>query len=420
MRTTANNHGAAATAAMLVLIALACSGWAVSLGFGSPDYKKGDLIEVSGTCGPSGRAHLDIEYAKKLLAEQDIDCNRRAFVFYYQSSFLDPSGGWSARAESDGNFDVAKTDVSHAANNMSAYQLITFLSPTAGEYRRNEDLAVKVRITDAGTPVEDANVLTWGVDGHRIYLNSEGAGMYSADYTIPYDTDVTSWSILVTSQSGGETRRGGEHSIIAVVKKAPIAIETDEPKTSTFELGDAIPIKFRAAYFNGKPLVNPVARVFVGEAELVPEAKPGGVFETAYTPGAGEEGSISFEISVEDDAGNSGRMAVNVVAIAGIIWFMKSNLLYIIATIVVVAVTGRFVYGSVHGAMHFEKLKKEREKTMQMIKVLQRDYFELAIMPRRAYEKSLSEYKAKLGELSKKIALAEEKNKKAKTADVGK
>lgn len=399
-------------AILLAVILVASGAQALGVNFGKGSYYKGEVIDVSGQCGVSGRVNLTLEYSKKMLAGQGIDCNFGIFFFSYESSYLDPAGGWSAEIEGDGNSVVAKADV--LATPKSAYYLITFLSPITLEHSRNDDVKVRVRVTDAGTPVEDAEVQTWDSGGTKRQLAPEGAGLYYFDYTVPYDTRATSWNIIVTAQKVADGERfGGESSLITEITKANINIEKVEPKTSTFELGESIPIAVKISYQNGKKVIDPVVMASVKDKELVMVPAPDGTFRTEYAASAGEEGGLAFGITAKDGAGNTGKISANVVAVAGPVWFIKSNILYIIMILVVAAISGRFVYNAVNEKLFLERLKTEREKTTELIKALQRDYFERATVPRAMYERSLSEHKTRLGELEKKIALMEEAGKKA-------
>ena len=59
--------------------------------------------------------------------------------------------------------------------------------------------------------------------------------------------------------------------------------------------------------------------------------------------------------------------------------------------------------------MEFENLKKEREKTLQLIKNLQEDYFGKGVMPTASYKSNLATYKARLIQVEEQLRQMESK-----------
>ena len=70
----------------------------------------------------------------------------------------------------------------------------------------------------------------------------------------------------------------------------------------------------------------------------------------------------------------------------------------------IVVAIGSIVLTKLSSSNQLSKLKEERQKTLDMIKSLQEDYFTKGVMPSSSYKKNLSDYTAKVAELEEKIA----------------
>ena len=78
--------------------------------------------------------------------------------------------------------------------------------------------------------------------------------------------------------------------------------------------------------------------------------------------------------------------------------------MFVLLALVVIAAVVTVLYSKLSSRNQLGKLQAERQKTLDLVKSLQEDYFGKGVMPSSSYKKNLSDYKAKLSEIEQKIA----------------
>lgn len=391
----------------LLLLILFNSAFGLSVTTDKNDYIKGDAIEISGSCNPLLSNELITTYGEKKVFEKGVECSSLGnYSLKYDISLVDPAGNWIIKLLNEEESFVKKIVVSRSPE--SAYYLIRFLSPSIGKYRKIEDIALSVKVTDAGVVVEDASVVCWDLDGNRLYLENKGNGSYFLQYEIPYNSEAEEWDLLViaASEKGGEWY-GGENRISLAITNAPITIDVIEPAIQSFELTATIPIKAGMTYFNGKEIkeekeeLKAVAEINGKNYEL--EKTEGGIYQINYKPGPEDLGTTTISLSAEDDAGNKGNKTIDLVITCSLGCLMTTYGIYVLAFLVIGGIILAAFYGRITHGVRLRVLQKERKKTFDLIKALQKEYFDKGVMPYRSYKKNLADYQTRIAELDEKI-----------------
>lgn len=393
---------------LLKLLLLLCiSAYALTVNTDKTQYLKGEVIKISGDCKTELETKLTASLEEKIIFEEFINCSAGgSYIFEYATSYLDPAGNWLL-VLSNKEERITKRAVVNPTSE-SAFYLIAFLSPTEGKYKRVEDIIISVRVTDAGIPVRDANLITWGPDGKKYYFENSGEGLYNLEYEIPYNGKLGDWELLVLAQSQRNgTFFGGVNSLTLELVKAPIAIEVVEPEIHSYELIQKIPIKLNISYFNGKPIKEEIDELsvvaIIGRKNIQLEKTEEGAYELLYEPEMSEIGSLVIRINALDDAGNDGVKVIDLVVTCSIACLLIKYGLYIIVFIVVLIIILSLFSSRIKYHLELRMLENEKKKTMDLIKSLQEEYFGGRVMPSKSYNRNLAQYKSRIAELDEKI-----------------
>ncbi|MFH1587053.1 MAG: hypothetical protein ABID38_04310 [Candidatus Diapherotrites archaeon] len=389
---------------LLLIVLLAASAFAISVETDKASYEKGEFISITGECLKDTGLTLLITASGRKLHEEKIYCNKNSRYFLnYKTSFLDPKAKWDLKVLQGGEDD--ETQLYMYPKNEGAFYLITFLSPSPGKYKKGEDLTLSVKVLDAGEAVTDANVISWGVMGEKLQLENRGGGIYSIDLAIPFDSEKTAWDFIVLAQSAKRGNIfGGEQSLGIEIESAQIIIEVIQPEVHEYDLSTPLPLEARIKYSDGKAVKNlqEIGAEISGVKILLSEIGEG-LFSSEHLMSCDDAGSVSIRFFASDTAGNSGQATKNIVATGQIGCFLRDNWIYILVIIVLVVTVSLFAYSRLSHNLKTKLLKNERDKTMNLIKSLQEDYFTKGVMPAISYKKNLAKYQAKINELDKKI-----------------
>lgn len=387
---------------LAIILVLSGFGGALTLKSEKTGFDKGKEIVLSGTCDV-GKAHkIKGELGTKKIFEEQVSCFHDKFDFKYKTNYLDPSGNWKITlftSESETDIIAQVRSVSN-----SAYYRVTLLSPASFTFNRAKPIFISVEITDSGNQVDEAEVVMYDAFGRRIDLKGEGKGIYDVNYSLPYNAPLGEWELIITAQKTEGEVFGGERKWLTEVKPAVLTFNVSQPTTQIFEQSDPIPFKTRITYSNGQQLTNDLVEIVelqVGKEQVPLEINSKGEFILSYN--AKTSGNQIMTLYVKDFAGNEGKEKLEISITCSITCYMKSYGLLILVIALVVGVIARLFYSKTKNSLELSSLEKEKNKTIQLIKNLQKEYFERAVMPSLSYKRNLASYKARLIELEQKI-----------------
>lgn len=398
---------------LFCLLLICFSANALTLNTDKDSYEKGETINVSGSSESAVR--LTISNGKIKIAEEELIPEGNLFEFSYKSTYLDPSGQWTITAENDMNRIEKDFEVRIPAR--GAYFLITFFSPSTGEHKRTKNIEINVEITDAGVPINSAEVVAYGASGERLQLEPKGEGIYYLNYAIPFNAPLGEWNLVLTAKKGyGNNLTGGENSIKLTVIETPILLEVVRPSTQIIGLGERTTIIVKPTYFNGKTVDESTTLTARINSEIVDFARESnGEYIAYYTPG--ELGELKIEVSAEDSAQNEGSKVLTIIVGGWLEFFIGQYWLYLLIGIIIAALIVYKTQSKVIYDFRLNSLKKEKEKTKLMLKKVQEDYFKKGVIDKTNYEPTSSEYKKKLCAIDEKINVLMKKKEKIKKAE---
>ncbi|MAG18240.1 MAG: hypothetical protein CL944_02080 [Candidatus Diapherotrites archaeon] len=402
---------------MIILAVLFLAGFssALTLKSGQTNYEKGSEIILSGSCDLGDMHRISAELGNKKIFDEQINCfSDGKFDFKYPTSFLDPSGNWRIKLFTPENETEIIVIVKPIPE--SAFYRITFLSPAGVAFKRGETIFISIEMTDSGEIVNDAQVVMYDVFGRKIYLKAEGNGIYDVNYGVPFNAPEEKWGLTVVAQKEDDGKLyGGERLLEIEILPASFIFQIIEPVNQTYEQSDKIPIKAKVTYSNGVSLTQTnieVAELRVGQEKIPFEINSNGELILAYAPK--ETGNQIYRIYLKDNAGNESEHKIELIVTCSATCMVKNYGLIVLVVVLVLGVVSKLFYTKINYSVQLLKLKNEKAKTTELIKDLQREYFEKAVMPAKSYKSNMATYKSKLIELDEKIKQMEHKIRQEK------
>ena len=397
----------ATTIRLLALLALAVHfatlAFAITVDTCSENYPKGENVCVTGSCEP-GIIEISINSLGRDVLTKNIHCTDGNFELNYLTRFSDPSGVWTVTAKAidvEGTPTVEKT-VRVSQVRESQFFLITFLSPSKDSYFRTEAADITARVTDAGVPIEGADVFTWLPNGNKTQIPYAGNGIYSLGYVVKPNDNLGTWKLTVTTEN---QNAGGENSMSILVKKAPIAIDLIEPAGRSFDVGSDIPVKLKASYLDGSaPQQASAVADFDGKRyELANIGN--GEFEQAIKTFGAVGGAKSLEITLVDAFGNEGHKKIDLALSESVFSLASGVWPYIIAMLAVTLIILFVVRPKMRLKKETKGIENRANELEDKIKKIQKDYFQKGAISKQIYTKKLSAFEAELAEARKKLKI---------------
>ncbi|RLE41999.1 hypothetical protein DRJ19_04910, partial [Candidatus Woesearchaeota archaeon] len=332
------------------------------------------------------------------LFSQTVKCQNNGFDFRKTITYDLPSGLWQISA---GKYVF---NVNIKPSKESKYLLIKLLSPSK-KVERSSTIKITAEITDAGHKVVDANVYAYLPTGKRIKLSQISEGIYSSEYSVPYNLPLEPWRLIIIATHPCEfcTKKisAGEEEFTVAVEKAKIVQNILEPKVKTFPLEKEETIILKATYANNEPLKNPNIVLQIDKKQFPFNAESDTIFKAIFSI-ADLEGTASVKISAYDDANNSATLTTNFVFVKDISWYIKHLLpLLILYSAVIFFIFLIFVT--------ILKLLKKRLSAVEKLKLLESELKELqqkyynGKISKTAYKDAALELKKKIAELKREL-----------------
>jgi hypothetical protein len=390
------------TAAFLLLLPMLHS---LSITADKGRYFKGDSVLIHGDCVVNDLLDVSAEAEEGTVFSVRTQCSLTGgFEIKRDADFLDPSGEWFLKVKSPKSEAKARIIISPKME--SSFYLISFISPQPGSHHRTSAIELTVRVTDAGRPVADANVVTWLFEGTRQPLASRGNGVYSLESEIPFDAPLGKKMLTVVAKSrSGENIYGGENSISLQVEETTVDLELLSPAARNFDVTDDVVFEVMPYYASGRPadtFSGLAVSLLYGDAVLDFRKTEKGTYLLSYRPSQSDIGNRAFAITAEDSAGNTGRKAVNLTFGCSAVCVIKSYAVYVLVALVVLLSIFAVFYSKIRFYFELKRTRSGSAKAERLIKELQKEYFGRGVMSASSYRKALASYKGRLTELRQK------------------
>lgn len=399
---------------VFALLFIVTTAFALNITTEKKQYLKGEVISFEIDCQANAEFMFALSQQQHKIISITATCPPEGkYSYKYPTTPADPSGEWNALAVQGSKQAEIRTSLLHVPT--SAYYVLNFLSPVAGQHERTKTIRISVLATDASTPVDDAQLFFWGVNGEKLMLTHSENGIYLFDYEIPYDTELKEWELLATADKIVEGQHyGGENRINIEIIKAPISIKVLEPLLQTYKLGLELPILIEARYFNGKPLQQPTLTAQISST-ILPLVRIDDLnYQGSHLLGGEDFGALTITITAIDAVGNSGTKSIEIVTTGWFEWFISVSLPYMLALAVAVIAAILIFRRKMKSHLQLMHLRRERQKLTVLLEKLQHSYFEKGCISRKEYSTALAEYKSKLADINRRIAGMEKSPNKSK------
>lgn len=384
--------------------------FALSFDLAKGNYSKGEFIDFNGLALGEVSVVLTASPGNKEIDSFVVKPDENGvFSLKYFISCVDPAGDWKmvvsdAEEESEKAFYVGSSVECE-------YFRVDFISPSSSSFFRKDKFDVRVKVTDAGKEVNNAEVYFWDFEGNKKRMNFEANGIYYFENVlIPVDSELKKTNFMVVALSGGKEKYGGSNIVSFEIRRVPIKIELIEPLVKEFNFGKPLELKVKPLYSADESIVSDV-KIWVEfnneKFNLVKEQE--GIY--SLTVPTEDLNSEIFYVNVfaEDSFGNSGTLSLDFEPKGYLYFYIAQNaIVYIFpALFVIYIVFVSFKQGRVFVNRLF--LKRKRKKLLILMKKLQDDYFNKQIISREVYAEQYDNYNNELDKLESEMAELEKK-----------
>ena len=375
---------------LLVLLLLSPS-FAISTDFNS--YFKGDPITIGVSNLSAGSSYVISAYdGSNIIFAHEFTASGSDYSFVYESTFLDPSGEWLISLGSD----VKSINV-NSIRDSSSY-LVSFISPVSRGYERTELINLTVNVSMAGESINSAVVHSFDESGSRITLSEVGGGVYSGEYKLGVDSVTGIRKLVVLALKEG---LGGEGVLNITVNEARIALSIVQPELNEYSIGSLLTVKVKGEYPNGS-LQGFTVNASYGDVS-VPLVFSDGFYVGEYKLTPIDAGLKTLMIGAFDDYGNGGTVSKKISGSNLLVYYLVSNIGYIIIGGIGVGVVVFFANKKISGTINVKRLADKKDELLSKKKKLQEDYFVNSSISKEIYDEDTSKIDEELNIISAKL-----------------
>ncbi len=358
-------------------------------------YVKGEFLDFTGfASGNAEITFIGVEGNKNigsLVASTD---SNGFFSFNYFIPCTDPAGDWKMIVSDE----KEKKEFFFRVNSsvQCEFMRVDFIEPSSSSYFSTQKFDVRVKITDAGNEVNNAESYFWDFNGNKRRLYFEGNGIYAIEgIEVPLNAVKGNWNLMVTAVSGGKEKNGGSNVVSFEVRSVPIRVNVVNPAVNEFSFGQPLELKVKPLYPDGSDAsVTRVWAEFNGQKIDLKEEQ--GFFSAVIDTADFNAEVLYISIFAEDSFNNSGSVSLNLEPKGQLYFFIAQNAVVFLFPVIFVFYV---LFVSVkEGRIFFNRtmLKRKRKKLLILMKKLQDDYFNRQIISREIYMQQYDDYKAEL------------------------
>jgi hypothetical protein len=381
-------------AIILALLVLSLS-FAQALTFDLPktNYFKGEVIALSGDCGPGEVFDMAIYWQGIVLATDTIVCpNTGRYQYTHPITFEYPSGQWRLVVGSFfQNINVNPSPESQLLD-------VKFFGPSK-EVFRNQEFKIAVTVNESDRRVTDAKVIAWDSFGGKYALEHEGQGNYEAKAALPFDAQLGNLALTVVAVSA-DGASGGQAAHSSRISQAKINAVIVTPDEDAFEAAQEIPFQITLEYENGQPLSEPIVVIVGDDVNYFPRKLDPKNFIMEFLPTIDLEGEVPLKVMVFDSADNSLVKEWNIVIHRGFFWYSKKYgallLAFVIILTMIYFVAGKRVAASTKASTTKENIRRHEAA----IRKLQKQFFDGKI-DRKTFKSESFKLEQKIAKLKK-------------------
>ncbi len=325
------------------------------------------------------------------------------FSFKYFISCIDPAGSWTLILD-DGEETIERM-FSVDSSVRCEYLRVDFISPSSSSFFRKDVFDVRIKLTDAGENVANAEVYFWDFDGFKRRMYFEGNGIYFFEgVEIPVDVELKQTELMVVASSGKKENFGGSNTFSFEIRKVPINIELIHPLVKEFNFGKPLNLRIKPVYSaDGSLVIEPDVWIEFNSQKKKLQVDSGGIFSLMIPTEDLNSEIFYVNVFVEDPYGNSGEKTFDFEPKGYLYFYIAQNaIVYIFPILFVIYI---FFVSFKQGKIFLSKLflKRKRKKLLILMKKLQDDYFNRQIISRNVYSEQYEDYKNELDALENEL-----------------
>ncbi|MBU2100758.1 hypothetical protein KKG83_00495 [Candidatus Micrarchaeota archaeon] len=366
-------------------------------------YSKGEFIDFNGfSSGKVNLAFIAAPGEKKVLnsiVQPDVN---GFFSFNYFIPCIDPAGQWKVFVSDDESEKELEFYVNSSVE--CEYLRVDFINPSSSSYFRTQKFDVRIKITDAGKDVDNAEVYFWDFQGNKKRLYFEANGVYFfEEVEIPIDAEVKQWALMVTAFSPGEEKDGGSNIVSFEIRKVPLQLQLVSPAIKEFNFGKPLDLKIRPVYsddFSASGIK--VWAEFNNQRTELEEISSGLYSVVINTTDLNAE-IFYVNVFAEDNYGNTGSSSFDFEPKGYLYFYIAQNaIVYVFPVLFIVYV---FFVSFKEGRIFVKRtlLTRKRKKLLILMKKLQEDYFNQQLISREVYNEQFDDYKRQLDQIEQNI-----------------
>lgn len=373
-------------------------------------FSKGDFVELTGTAKGEVSIVFTANPGNKEINSfvSQVDSNG-SFSFKYFISCTDPAGDWTL-VLSDADDSVERM-FSVSSSVECEYLKVDFISPSSSSFFRKDVFDVRVKVTDAGNPIDNAEVYFWDFEGKKNRMYPELNGVYYFEkVVIPLDAELKKTSLMVLALSAGKEKRGGSNVVSFEVRKVPINIEVISPLVKEFTFGKPLDLKVRPVYANDKSIVeNADISIEFNNEKFKLEQEGDGVYSKLILTEDFNSEIFYVNVVANDSFGNSGSISLDFEPKGFLYFYIAQNaIVYVFPILFVLYI----LFVSFKQGKIFVKrllIKRKRKTLIILMKKLQDDYFNNQLISREVYSQQFEDYNRELTAIENELAELERK-----------
>lgn len=386
-------------AALLILLLPV---FGITLSVSKQTVFKGETLVLNGTCNSD--VSLTGQLEEKKIFAQTVACTAGKYSTQQEISLLVPSGQIQLTAAEKQSIQTAVVTVKPTRK--SAFLSIAINSPTTPALVRTETVNLRVFVSDAQNPVENATVQSWLPSGEPLTLAQTENGAYAATLKIPFDANLGAWKLIVTAQAQNQSETepiGGEQSVAIPIEQAPVLLEIESPTQKNISALAPTVFRFRAHYPDNSPLEQPTVSLILQNKEIPLQSTGNATFETTISFPAEQVGLQKMVLQATDSAANTGNQEFEFFVATDFQSQFSSLPPFAVTILILVGTVAFLLIPRIRTKKAEKNLAKRKKEIEQELTTIQRDYFERNAMDKQKFDETHTALLQELDEINKKL-----------------
>lgn len=392
-------------------------------------YEKGQTIRISGNVRdaenkPVASGAATIKLSSGTWSQTfTTPITNGSYSYDYRISFGNPpltgTATWRVKVTAD-NLGTRSKNITVIIPASVRY-LVEIRSPKENfSYARGENVTITAKVTEGGSPIENAAVFSNTPKGENIPMSAAGDGTYEGNpYPLKWSDPTGDWSISVeATKTVNNTFRAGGWWINVKIAPAVLGVKLISPIRGRFEIGESVEVRVKVTYPSGELVENAVVQVTTptGESRTL-EREDLGVYRTTCALGAQDPETWNLTVTASDSYLNSGRSESKVIYIARPVvpGFLAKYWWAVLSAILAAGIASAYVSKGKILTAKLEDVRREMKEIPRLKREAAIKYFREGTTSRSVYDGLIKRYDARMDELKRKeVALKAKLKKKAK------